>query len=1061
MARDARVAVAVSATYNYLHAALNLARSIRDTWTIPPKVYIGLADQPERERPGFEAMKDVEIVPATALDAPDLWWHAAKLGPGELCCFLKPYLVRHVLARGHDTVVYCDADVQFFDDAQSLVEHAPQANLVLVPHMTSPIPRDAPDVRPTTGDIALVGTMNAGLFLARRRPATLAFLERWMELGTAPGYFLPEYGQTTDQQALNWAFAYLDDVAVFRDRRFNIAYWNLHERPLRWSHLDGGREDEWTLDGRPIVCFHFSGLAWGERRLSVHDARHALSLNINLWALCEHYHRRLLDAHAAHYATAGYEYGEVDGRPLPPEIRAELGHFECVGTPAGASWSDVPAALRQTTRTLGRTSVLPLYLERILQKRLDLVMLDGAENVCRLGFLKWVDRWLLDQHPCALLHEYYTEAAFSRPHLDMLATQIARGPLGLSPDEVREALLTDRPALLRRLRAHDAGPHLLEMVESASYRHPAFEPALCIRTIYESRPDLKDAYPDPLGWSLPGFQHWLRVSLPSEYVLPERVRELSTRLDPLASLARVLGYAQRFDPMRRELMAGGLRSWTLPHLVGMLPHAQGFDAADVVVLAWWLEQHAETAQAVIDRALVPSLALPRAAAYLEWWCRRNLAALRGVGALPERDLPTQCAEELRDFVAALPTKLAAAEKNGDLLERFVAGCDAARLELRRPRARDLLTEALAPDPRGVNVFGHFRSPIGLGMAATGVAAALDRAGYHARRIVLSNATMDPDLAPEDLYPDFGFGCPRNLIVTYPHIQHDNFEVFPPEFFEGRETSAYVAWEQRDLHPLWAERLRRYDRLFALSRFAADAISAGTGRPCTPVPCVVDVDHAAVARWPRASFGIPEDRFVAGLVFDATSSVERKNPLAAVRAIGRGLAGRNALLVVKMSGGEHARFAPEIRALADEARRLGLDHLLITERMPRDRVHALIACFDVYLSLHRSEGFGYTIAEAMRLDVPVVATAYSGNMDFMTPENSYPVAWREVIVDRQEGPFQLGTVWAEPDQDDAIAQCRRVYDARDEARARAARARRDIEACASVDAVARRLQAVFG
>lgn len=427
----------------------------------------------------------------------------------------------------------------------------------------------------------------------------------------------------------------------------------------------------------------------------------------------------------------------------------------------------------------------------------------------------------------------------------------------------------------------------------------------------------------------------------------------------------------------------------------------------------------------------------------------------------------KCVDGLRDFVGALRTALerravgAGAEVRSEPgVVRFVTACESARLELREPEARELLASRLVPAPRGVNVFGFFKSPIGLGAASCGLVAALERADYQTRRVVLTNSTMDVDVRPDDLHPDFGFNFPRNIVVTYPHIQHDNFAVFPREFFDGRETSAYVAWEQRDLHLLWAEGLGRYDRLFALSRFTADAIAAATGRPCEPIPCVVDVDHTAGERWPRASFGIPPDAFVVGVVFDATSSVERKNPLTVVRAVGTALAGRNALLVVKISGGGRARFAPAVRAIVNEARRYRLDHLLITDVMPKGRVDALIAGCDLYVSLHRSEGFGYTLAEAMMLGVPVVATAYSGNMDFMTPQNSFLVDSRETVVRRQEGPFQLGTVWAEPDLDDAVDKIRRVYERPDEAKARAGRARIDVEAIVSVKAVARRIRELF-
>jgi hypothetical protein len=382
------LAVAVIATYDHLHAVLNLLRSIRDTWRTQPKLYVGLVDHGQRERPGFESTRDVEVVPVTALDVPDFWWQAAKFSAAELCCVLKPYLLRHVLGRGHDTVVYCDADMQFFDDACGLVEHAPHADLVFVPHMMSPFPRGLPDERPAIGDIGHAGLMNGGLFVARRRSSTLAFLDAWAKLCIAPGTFLPEYGYPSEQQALNWAFASTSAVAVFRDPRFNVAYWNLHERPLRWSHLDGGRDDEWTLDGRPIVCFHFSGLDWPDGRLSRYENRHHLSLNVNLWALCRHYHERLVAAQAAHYSTAGYEYGEVEGRRLSSETREELRRLEGFTVPVVESWKDVPGALREAARFIGRRSIVPIYLERLRDRRADLQGLDGAESVCLTQLLR-------------------------------------------------------------------------------------------------------------------------------------------------------------------------------------------------------------------------------------------------------------------------------------------------------------------------------------------------------------------------------------------------------------------------------------------------------------------------------------------------------------------------------------------------------------------------------------------------------------------------------------------------------------------------------------------------
>jgi glycosyltransferase involved in cell wall biosynthesis len=1043
------LAIAMVATYDHLHAVLNLARSVRDTWTVQPKVYVALVDQGDRERPGFESLGDLEFVPAHSLGVPDFWWQAAKFTAADLCCVLKPYLLRHVLDRGHGTVVYCDSDMHFFADARDLVEHAPGADLILLPHLTTPFPPGLPDDRPTLAQVANAGLTNGGLFVARRRAGALAFLDTWGTMCTAPGTFLWEYGYQTEQQALNWALTFVENVAVFRDPRFNVAYWNLHERPLRWARLDGGAEDQWTVDGRPLVCFHFSGLAWSEGRLSQHENRHHPSLNVNVWSLCRNYERRLLAAHGAHYAAAGYAYDEVDGRRLPPEVRSELRHLECFEVPRVESWNDVPEALRQAARLIGRTSLLPMYLERMLDKRPDLQGLDPPGSLYRAGFLRWADRWLRAQHPCAPLHEHYTDTAFQVHRLEELAAEVARSPLGLSPEDAAKALVADRPALLDRLSREHRRPELLESIEQGRYRYPAFDPALCLRLIYEARQDLQQAFPDPLGEDLAAFRAWLAEFLPQEFILPPSVRDFVGALDPAGSLARLLSFTQRSDAWRRLVVDRGLGAWAMPQFVHSLTQHPEYHASDIVVAAWWLERHEADARAIVDRTFVPPLATRAATAYLQWWCQQN--------AVSPSTAP--CADGLRDFVERLRAELTVSAEPVTV-PRFVRACETARAGLRPGEVRDRLAPSLAPDPRGINVFGHFRSPIGLGTASRGLVEAFDRAGYRTRRLVLTNATMDAGLAPEELHPDFAFNFPRNVVVTYPHIQHDHFALFPPEFFEGRETSAYIAWEQRDLHPAWGDKLGRYDRLFALSRFAADAIAAGTGRRCQPLPCVVSVDATASQRWPRESFGIPRGVFVVGLVFDATSSIERKNPLAVVQAVGRALGGRNALLVIKVSSGGRMRFAPTLRVLVDEARRHRLETRLITDFMPKARLDALIAGCDLYVSLHRSEGFGYTIAEAMMLGVPVVATAYSGNMDFMTDDNAYPVAYREVVVRRQEGPFQLGTVWAEPDLDDAIAQVRRAHERPEEARARAARARVDVEAVVSPAAVARRLRELF-
>src|SRR5215208_908920 len=114
---------------------------------------------------------------------------------------------------------------------------------------------------------------------------------------------------------------------------------------------------------------------------------------------------------------------------------------------------------------------------------------------------------------------------------------------------------------------------------------------------------------------------------------------------------------------------------------------------------------------------------------------------------------------------------------------------------------------------------------------------------------------------------------------------------------------------------------------------------------------------------------------------------------------------------------------------------------------------LMAACDAYVSLHRSEGTGLTIIDAMALGKPVIATSRSGNMDFMNVSNSYPVGYELVEIRENVGPYRAGEVWADPSVEHAAEQMRRVFEDREEARIRGAAARREIETNYSEEKVA--------
>jgi hypothetical protein len=131
-------------------------------------------------------------------------------------------------------------------------------------------------------------------------------------------------------------------------------------------------------------------------------------------------------------------------------------------------------------------------------------------------------------------------------------------------------------------------------------------------------------------------------------------------------------------------------------------------------------------------------------------------------------------------------------------------------------------------------------------------------------------------------------------------------------------------------------------------------------------------------------------------------------------------------------------------------------ILIDRYMDRQELDGLFETCDAYVSLHRSEGFGVTMAEAMRLAKPTIATGYSGNVDFMNVGNSYLVDYRLIELDRDFGPYPQGSVWADPELDHAAAQMRQVFENREEAIQKGTRAAAELQDHYGGEATAKRV-----
>lgn len=243
---------------------------------------------------------------------------------------------------------------------------------------------------------------------------------------------------------------------------------------------------------------------------------------------------------------------------------------------------------------------------------------------------------------------------------------------------------------------------------------------------------------------------------------------------------------------------------------------------------------------------------------------------------------------------------------------------------------------------------------------------------------------------------------------------------------GVRNVIYPMWELPRYPLAWARQLERFDEVWAGSRFIADAIRPSVSIPVMHMP--LGTQAAPRVMRSRRYFSIPESAYAFLFFLDLRSFVERKNPVGVIEAFSHFLKRRpwaQTCLVVKVHGSANAPDAAE--DLARRVRDLGARVLLIDWQMNEDNVHSLTYSCDAFVSLHRAEGYGLGLAEAMSLGKPVIGTAYSGNMDFMNPKVARLVPYELVPVGEGAYPHWRDQTWAEPDIGAAARAMIKLYD----------------------------------
>src|SRR5579863_762835 len=349
---------------------------------------------------------------------------------------------------------------------------------------------------------------------------------------------------------------------------------------------------------------------------------------------------------------------------------------------------------------------------------------------------------------------------------------------------------------------------------------------------------------------------------------------------------------------------------------------------------------------------------------------------------------------------------------------------------REPRWSD--PTALHP---GYLVTGYLRAELGVGDAARRALRSMRDAGIPCGAFAYEVTKSRQEHASVlDLQGNGGFDT--NVVWVNADQLYNFIRFVGPSFYEGRYTVGCWAWETENPPLSMGEMSRFVDEIWVPSEWTAAAVRSVTAAPVFVFEHPVGVPAVDASIDVRA-LGVPEG-FIFLFMFDFLSTVSRKNPTGVIEAFRRAfLPGEGPTLVLKSINGHRAPLDVERVRIAIGDRP---DIVFIDEYLTADECMAMLARANCYVSLHRSEGFGLTIAEAMALGKPVVATGYSGNLDVMSEETAYLVPGTKTTVGLGAEPYPPDGIWADPELDVAAEYMRRVVESPSDASERAAKGR---------------------
>ena len=332
---------------------------------------------------------------------------------------------------------------------------------------------------------------------------------------------------------------------------------------------------------------------------------------------------------------------------------------------------------------------------------------------------------------------------------------------------------------------------------------------------------------------------------------------------------------------------------------------------------------------------------------------------------------------------------------------------------------------ITPKSLGVTLVGYHRADFGLSQALRYTAKAFEKVHFpfavreltpRLQGIDQSNRAMDPYLAPYCSYP-------INCLVINPDLLYKLPSWIAYSEWGRRYNIGYWFWELPNFPQEWRYAIPLIDEIWVNTEFNARAMAQAHPR-VIKIPFGLEFDQPK-PKFTRAYFDLPRSGFLFLVTFDFNSLVTRKNPAGAIEAFLAAFSHsqQDVFLIIKsMHGQLHTSAYKKLKLYARHDPRI----IFIDQSMSTEEARGLLQCADCYVSLHRSEGLGLGMAESMYLGKPVIATAYSGNLEFMNDSNACLVDYTEIAVAPEEYPHAQNQVWAEPNLQTAALGMQKIF-----------------------------------